>query len=170
MIAEWIEQYFYHKQRGYAALLGGIAIIVVTLSLGFLLWQGTNDEIHPLIAISISTLLAVLGVGWGLYRLITERQVPVLFRVSFLLAMLCFSAGLLISGIFLKQEFVGITPDTYRTLSQIRSILSPLSWGFLLISQASRFGERQALTKRNLVLLVVTIITILAVGYLTIWR
>jgi hypothetical protein len=170
IIAEWIEQYFYHKQRVYAPLLAGIGILAVTLSLGFLIWQGPNDAIHPLVTLGLTAFVSALFVVWGIYRVVAERETRLIFRVSFLIAMLCFSAGLLITGITLKQEFAGIGPDAYRTMRDVRSILSPLSWGFLLVSQAGRASEQQTWGKRTLVLLIVTVIAIFAVVGLRIWR
>jgi hypothetical protein len=170
IIIEWFEQYFYHEKRTYSLLFAGIGILVVTLSTGFLLWQGTNDAIHPLVAIGASSLFLALSVGWGVYRLITERQTHIIFRLSFLLAMLCLGVGLLISSISLKREFFDIPNATYQRLQTISQALWPISWSLMLISQVGRTGEREPWSKRTLALLIVTIILILVFAALVIWR
>src|SRR5262245_24262969 len=170
MIADWIQQFFYRKRRIYTPLLAGIGVLAITLSIGFLLWQGSNDTIHPLVAISISVLFLALSLGWGIYRLITERQTRVIFRVLFLIAMLCLGVGVLTNTISFKREFFDIPTATYHNLQTINYILSSLTWVFLLISQAGRAGERQSWSKRTLALLVATIIVILTFEYLVISR
>jgi hypothetical protein len=170
MIADWIEQYIHRKPRDDTALFAGIGIVITILIIGFLLWQGANDVIHPLVTFGLMALLSTLFVVWGIYRLIADRQTRLVVRVVYLLAMLCLGAGLLIASISLKQEFVGIAPDTYRTLSKAGFILSPLGWALLLFWQVGRVIEQPSWSKRTVVLLIATIIVAFAFVALLIWR
>jgi hypothetical protein len=107
MIADWIEQYIHRKPRDDTALLAGIGIVITILIIGFLLWQGANDVIHPLVTFGLMALFSTLFVVWGIYRLIADRQTRLVVRVVYLLAMLCLGAGLLIASISLNRSSSG---------------------------------------------------------------
>jgi len=167
LIAVWLEQSLRGSHPSTTTLLGGIALLVSTISGTFLIWQGTNDTIPPLVTVSVSVLLGLLFIGWGMYRLMTERQTRLIFRWLFLIAMLWFAISLVINVVSLKYEVLGIPPEIYRTLRTIRSIFSPLGWVILLLSNLGRLNsEKTGWERRNIILFVVVVGAMLVVLFL----
>jgi hypothetical protein len=119
-----------------------MAIVTSTIAGVFLIGQGTNEAVPPLVTVSVSALLGVLFIGWGVYRLITERQTRLVIRLLFLIATLCFGVGLVSNSISLKQESLSIAPETYQALQGLNRLLSPIGWIAFVISNLGLGGTR----------------------------
>lgn len=141
-IAIWLDQFIRRERPSTAPLLGGIAILTSTIGSIFLIWQRMSEDVSPSMTVGVSALLGMIFIGWGVYRLITERQTNIVFRLVFLVAALCFSIGLVSNTIALKHEALAIPPANYRALQGLNGVLSPIGWIALIISNFSSVATR----------------------------
>jgi hypothetical protein len=141
-ITIWLDQFIRGDRPATAPLLAGIAILTSTIGGIFVIWQGMNESVPPLMIVGVSTLLGVLFIVWGVYRLITERQTNIVFRLLFLIAAFCFSVGLVSNMITLKHETLAIAPENYRALQALNGVLSPIGWSAFIISNLSSVATK----------------------------
>lgn len=141
-IALWMDQFIHNNHPNPATLLAGIAILIGTIGVIFLIWQRTNENIPPAITVGISVVLGILFIAWGVYRFINERQTPIVFRVLFLVGSFSFGVGLVITTVALKQEALAINLDDYRALQGLNSLLIPLGAIAFSIANLSSVATR----------------------------
>jgi hypothetical protein len=166
LIVGWIVGYLNGQKQSLIVLLYGVSTLLVTSGAAFLLLGGADDRVPPLLVIGVATLLLVLATIWGTYRLLTERQTPLIARLSFLAGMLCMGGGLALAVFSIQRAFLALAPDTYHSMQTVGSLLANLGWALLLISQAFRSSPvQQRWTKRaTILLLVIAVAIILLIG------
>jgi hypothetical protein len=162
LIAAWLDQSLHNGQPNINSLITGMALLTSTIGVLLLIWQEITDQVSPQVTVGVTVLLGVIFIGWGVYQLMSDRKTLLIFRLSFLIGMLCFGISLTLSVLSLHYEAFGIAPGIVQTIQAIGRLLSPIGWGTLLVSNLGR-GETTTFrwSKRTIVLVLVMIGAIL---------
>jgi hypothetical protein len=162
LIAAWFDQSLHNGQPNINSLITGMALLTSTIGVLFLIWQEMTDQVSPQVAVGVTVLLGMIFIGWGVYRLMSDRKTMLIFRLFFLIGMFCFGISLILSVLSLHYQAFGIAPGINQTIQAIGRLFSPIGWGALLLSNLGR-GETTSFrwSRRTIVLVLVMIAAIL---------
>lgn len=132
----------HHSPQQMHYLLLGEGMLLATICLGILGFFGTSDRVSPWLPISASGILAVDGVGIGVYLVCTLHQ-HVLLRLLWLIALWSFSLSIVVNTILVQADRLPLPPTTLPILHTIQTIVQPLALGIYFLALFGNIRAKQ---------------------------
>lgn len=153
LLLDGIDQAMRGGPRRYSSLLYGSCLLLGLAAWLFLVWYGTDERIPPLLVVAITWFLALLFIGRGVWRLLAKLDLPLLNRIFAFLGYLCYGVAIILLGLALKEDALGIDPD-FTQIAGVPIALPILLVGVLLVGLADYDRTERAKTplQRNVAL------------------